>query len=134
MHDLTIFSMSDMTRCGMSLRKLASTTSSMEEAADKVVRHPYENLIDPSTGENAFALIRLFKTHYHEDLDPDLRAFASGILKGEAAPPQRTSSTSSPARPRRRESSTPSSSIRPRPSPSPSTSPTCGSSSSTRTT
>ncbi len=87
MYDIASFSMSDMTECGMSLRKLSSSTSSMEEVANKIVHHLYESIIDERTGEPALALVRLFKTHRYDDLEPELRESADGILKGEPVPP-----------------------------------------------
>lgn len=87
MHELTRFTMSDMTECGRALRRLASSAESMEAVAGKIVHYLYDHLIDPDTGKNAMTQVRFFKTHDYDDLSPDLRAFADGILDGSPAPP-----------------------------------------------
>jgi hypothetical protein len=54
--------------------------SSMEEAADQMVRPLYDTTRDRATGERTCALVRLFKTHPFETLQSDLQAFATKIL------------------------------------------------------
>ena len=80
MYDITQFTMRDMTECGNALRKFGAGASSMEEAANRVVQFLYENLGTENGDEEAFALVRLFKTHAYEDLDPELRQFADAVL------------------------------------------------------
>ncbi len=48
----------------------------MAEAANRVVCHLYEHLIDGQTGQRACVLVRFFKTCAYEKLDTDLRQFA----------------------------------------------------------
>ena len=80
MYDLTNLSESDATQCGEALAQAASGASSMEEAANKIVGHLYDNLVDSETGAKSCALVRLYKTHAYGELDPELRGFAQGIL------------------------------------------------------
>jgi hypothetical protein len=80
MYDVANFTLADMSQCGAALRKLGDGAESMEEAADRAVRYLYQQLVDKKTGEKAFALIRLFKTHPYEQLEPGLQAFALQCL------------------------------------------------------
>ena len=86
MYDLEHFTSSDMTRCGIALRKLNANTDSMEEMANALVQFLYSELGDPQTGERACVLVRFYKTHPYAELPSELREFASGILEGEAPP------------------------------------------------
>ena len=86
MYDLTRFSLGDMTACGAVLRKAGAGALSMEETAERMVRHLYDGLRDRATGTPACALVRFFKTPPHDDLDADLRACARRSLGGEAPP------------------------------------------------
>jgi hypothetical protein len=88
MHDLNHFTLRDMTECGSALRKLGSEAKSMEEAADKMVHYIYDHLIDQQTCERACALVRFYKTHPYQKLDPQLRRFADGILGNRSKPTQ----------------------------------------------
>jgi hypothetical protein len=85
MYDLTRFTLGDMTACGAVLRKAGAGASTMEETAERLVRHLHDGLRDAATGAPACALVRFFKTHDHDDLDDDLRACAAQVLDG--APP-----------------------------------------------
>ncbi len=80
MYDLTNLSESDATQCGEALAQAGSGASSMEEAANKIVGHLYDNVVDSETGAKSCALVRLYKTHSYGELDPELRGFAQGIL------------------------------------------------------
>ena len=80
MYDLTNLSESDATQCGEALAQAASGASNMEEVANKIVGHLYDNLVDSETGAKSCALVRLYKTHAYGELDPELRGFAQGIL------------------------------------------------------
>lgn len=80
MYDLTKFTQSDVTECGNVLRTLGSGAGSMEETASKIVRHLYNNLVDPQTGKNACALIRFYKTLSYDQLDAGLQEFARGVM------------------------------------------------------
>jgi hypothetical protein len=80
------FTLRDMAELGGGLRKLGDAAGSMEQVADRLVRHLYEHLIDPDTGQRSCALVRFFKTHRYDDLDPELRRFADALLQGDEAP------------------------------------------------
>lgn len=88
MYSLTKFTLGDMTECGAALRKLGTGADSMEEVADRTARYFYEHFLDPETGQNAFALVRFFKTHAYHDLDPELRHFADRMLSNSPAQPE----------------------------------------------
>jgi len=70
MYDLTTFTLRDMIACGQALRRLGDNARSMEEVATRTVQYLYRNLGASSSGEPACALIRLFKTHPFNELDP----------------------------------------------------------------
>jgi hypothetical protein len=56
----------------------------MEAAAGRIVRYLYDELGDGS-GERACALVRLYKTHPFESLEPGLQDYVEGLLE---EPPQ----------------------------------------------
>ena len=41
----------------------------MEQLANNIVRHLYDNIIERQSGERCLSLVRLFKTHPYEELD-----------------------------------------------------------------
>ena len=82
MYDLTRFTQSEATECGNALRALGSAASSMETAANNIVQHLYNNVINSETTEKACALIRFYKTHPYGQLAYGLQEFASGIMGG----------------------------------------------------
>ena len=76
MYPLSEFSLADTTRCGAELRNMGENASSMEQVADKIVRSFYDHIVEDNTGARCLSLVRLFKTHPYEDLDPELKRFA----------------------------------------------------------
>ncbi|MBE9181274.1 hypothetical protein IQ268_22180 [Oculatella sp. LEGE 06141] len=82
MYDLSRFTQDDMYDCAIALRGMDLGASSMEEVANRMVRHLYHYLIDPKTGKPACALVRFFKTHPYGELTQDLQEAARAILKG----------------------------------------------------
>ncbi|MFV1966628.1 MAG: hypothetical protein ACC628_14485 [Pirellulaceae bacterium] len=80
MPNLSNFTLADMTRCGAELRQLGEGCRSMEEAANRLVRHLFENLVDEETGEKNCAMVRFYKTHTYGELEADLQDFAADIL------------------------------------------------------
>lgn len=73
-----------MTVCGAALRRLGTDATSLEQVADRLVRHLYTSFtMDES--EPACSLVRLFKTTRYSRLSPDLRALADTGL-GEKVP------------------------------------------------
>ena len=86
MYDLAGLGASDVTELGTRLEALGSGAPHMEEVANKIVGHLYENLVDKQNGQKACALVRFYKTHLYSELEPQLQEFARGIL-GEAPAP-----------------------------------------------
>jgi hypothetical protein len=80
-HDLTRFSLSDMTACGAALRAVSAGARSMEEVATRIVRHLYENLTGSPSEPRACALVRFFKTQAYGTLDRELRATADALME-----------------------------------------------------
>lgn len=79
MYDITRFSDADLRECGANIAALGGGSSSMEDAANKIVNYLYDNIND-SSGNKANALVRLYKTHPYNQLDSGLQGFAQGIL------------------------------------------------------
>ncbi len=79
MPNLSRFSESDVAAYGEEVGKIAAESASMEEAADKIVRHLSDSLTDEEGGR-ACALVRFYKTHAYGDLDRELQGFAQGVL------------------------------------------------------
>ena len=88
MFDLSRFSLGDMTRCGVELRRLGADARAMEEVADRVVRYLYEHLRTPGMDAPACALVRMFITLPFHTLEADQQAFAKGVLNGASHPPR----------------------------------------------
>ena len=82
MYDLSSFSQANAAECGNGLQAAASGAGSMEDAANRIVSHLYDNLTDPQTGARSCALVRFYKTHPYTQLDSGLQEFARGILGG----------------------------------------------------
>lgn len=76
MYSLTRFTLKEMTECGSALRKIGIDTVSMEEVANKIVGYFYDQFLDQETGQSAFALVRLFKTHAYVELPLELQQIA----------------------------------------------------------
>ena len=73
MYDVTKMSQADIAECSKALGALGAGASSMEEVANRVVRHLYDNLVDPATSQNSCALVRFYKTHPYSQLDGGLQ-------------------------------------------------------------
>jgi len=87
MFDLENFTLRDMSKLGSELRSLGAGADSMEEVADRIVRYLYGHLTDDAGSAHRCALVRFFKTHRYDALDPGLRAFADEMLRDETAAP-----------------------------------------------
>ncbi|MAG58383.1 MAG: hypothetical protein CMJ83_19010 [Planctomycetes bacterium] len=74
-----------MTKIGSELRRLCEGSATADEAASKVVRCLYEDLVDEEDGERLCTLVRLFKTHPYSRLGPELQGYTREIL-GEQPP------------------------------------------------
>lgn len=79
MYDLTTFGLKEMTHCGAALRKLGEEATSMEEAANRIIRFLYNHLVD-SDGERATAMIRFFITRPYHTLTDDLQQHVDSLL------------------------------------------------------
>ncbi len=88
MYDLTRFTLADMTRCGAAMRRMGQGASSMEQVAARIVRHLYDEMVEPDTGLRSLRLVRLFKTHSYGDLDIGLRQFVTNVLGHEPPVPE----------------------------------------------
>ena len=87
MFDLSAFSLSDMTRCGIELRTLGTGASSMEEVGQRLVRYLYEHLREPDLSAPACALVRVFVTQSYSALDDIQQDAARAILGSMRATP-----------------------------------------------
>ncbi len=88
MFDLSRFSLGDMTRCGVELRRLGGHAHAMDEVANRVVRYLYENLRTPGLEAPACALVRMFVTMPFDALDAEQKSFVEGLLHGSSHPPR----------------------------------------------
>ena len=79
-----------MTACGAALRRLGTDATSLEQVADRLVRHLYRSLTMGHLREPACSLVRLFKTTPYSRLTPDLRALADARLGDTPPPPSLT--------------------------------------------
>lgn len=79
MFDITNFSLKDMTRCGMALRRMGDDAASMEETANRIVRYLNRNLTDAS-GEPVCVMVRFFITMPYHDLDDENQRHAQKLL------------------------------------------------------
>lgn len=80
MYDLARFSLGDMTRCGIDLRKLGDGASSMEQVADRTVRYLRENLHCSEGNDPACVLVRTFVTMPFSALEPGQQEFAQTLV------------------------------------------------------
>lgn len=85
MYDLTSFALSDMTRCGIDLRRMGYGANSVEETAQRTVEYFYEKL-RIGAGARACALVRFYVTASYSELQPDLQEFANKIVGSTASP------------------------------------------------
>ena len=81
MPTLNTLTSAEVSEMGAELASLGAGAQTMEEVANSIVRHLYDNLVD-DTGERSLALARFYKTHPYGELDSDLQEFARGILGG----------------------------------------------------
>lgn len=92
---LKSFGLTEMLRCSVALRRAAAGARNMEDAARRICRYLYSEFGAVTTAAGASerigggdcALVRLYKTHPYNRLEPSLRRFADKQLGGEKAPP-----------------------------------------------
>lgn len=80
MYDISQFAASDMTRCGAELRKAGVGAESMEDAANRIVRRLYDDLVTASAGDRACVLVRTFITMPYSELTEEQQTFAARLL------------------------------------------------------
>ncbi|HMF11135.1 MAG TPA: hypothetical protein VKE94_02485, partial [Gemmataceae bacterium] len=83
MYDLTSFPLRDLTACSAALRRMDAGAATLEDAAQAVVTHLYEELWDGPKHGRTCALARFFVTRSFARLDADQQAFARGLLGAE---------------------------------------------------
>jgi hypothetical protein len=87
MHDITNLTITDLADLSRAVMQAGQRAQSMEDCANVLVRHFYEQLGNGRGGEKACALVRFFKTQPLGDLDPDLSATARDSLGGHEPAP-----------------------------------------------
>ncbi|MEJ7809088.1 MAG: hypothetical protein WKG32_01600 [Gemmatimonadaceae bacterium] len=85
--DLSNFTLADMLRCGLEARRVAKDLPTMEDAASAIVRYFHAACVDPATTTRACALVRCYKTHRFDELEPEQQAFARRLLRDADAWP-----------------------------------------------
>lgn len=75
-YDLANLTWKDFQQIQSELRGLQEQPSSLEQAANAVVRFFYDRLVNPVNGERSCALVRCFKTFRYADLPDDLQEVA----------------------------------------------------------
>jgi sigma-B regulation protein RsbU (phosphoserine phosphatase) len=83
--DVSAIGLSDLVRLSAALR-VPPPVDTMEEVGQHVVRYLYDNLVDKGTGDRSCVLVRLFKTHPYQALEPAQQAFATSVLGTEPEP------------------------------------------------
>lgn len=79
-YDLARFTLSDMTRCGIQLRKLGAGACSLEAVAERIVRFLYDSLRASDGDSRACALVRLFVTMPYAELEPGQQDVARTMI------------------------------------------------------
>ena len=85
MYDITRFTLADMARCGAELREAGVDATSLEAAADAIVRYLYENLHDAKG--RACVLVRLYATQAFAELPAEVRDSVPNLLTEQALAP-----------------------------------------------
>ena len=85
MRDIERLEIEDIRECSDVIRGLGSGAASMEVAARRIVRYLYDELGD-AAGQRACPLVRLYKTHPFEQLEPDLQTYVQTVLEEAPQP------------------------------------------------
>jgi len=84
---LTRFGLAEMLRWGFDLPRLIAGAATLEEAAQSVVRHIYDDALSPA-GARECALVRFYVTHPCATLPAELKAFAHAQMGDRKAVPE----------------------------------------------
>jgi hypothetical protein len=92
--DLKTFGLTEMVRCSVAIRQAAAGAPTMEVSARRICRYLYAEFGNVSAAAGAdttlgrdCALVRLYKTHPYDRLEPALRRFADKALGDVPRPP-----------------------------------------------
>ncbi len=85
-YDLTKFDLGDMLKSSLRLREAVTGAPTLEASAQRACRFLYDELTGPD-GQRACALVRCYKTHAYNALEPELQAFARDALGAEQPRP-----------------------------------------------
>ncbi len=85
MYDLRDFQLSDMVRLDAGLRSCVTGSESMEQAADALITHLADQLVDKETGQRSCVLARLFVTLPLGRLEAPLEDAARTALAADGA-------------------------------------------------
>jgi hypothetical protein len=80
MYDVTTFPLRDLTACGAALRKMGGSAARVEEAAQAIVQHLYEQLRDGRDNSRICVLTRFFVTRDFGRLDAAQQASACQLM------------------------------------------------------
>jgi two-component system NtrC family sensor kinase len=81
--DVTDFTVGAMLRSGIALRRAVRDCPTLEAAAGTIVRYLFDHCVDIRTGERSCPLVRFYKTHRYDALEPALQEFVRKQLGGE---------------------------------------------------
>jgi sigma-B regulation protein RsbU (phosphoserine phosphatase) len=73
-----------MFECSSALRSVCEASTSMEDAARAVVGYLRESFVEKSTGERSLALVRFYKSHPYDRLEPELKDAAAAASPAQA--------------------------------------------------
>lgn len=79
LHD---FSLGDMLRCGIDIRRAVPSAESMEATARAIVEYLHETLREPAAGRPSCVLARCFVTQPYGSLPPEVQEAARGAAEG----------------------------------------------------
>jgi len=82
--DLGNITLADRLRCAVDIQRATRQASTLEEAANIVVRYLYQQSAPAPSGKNGCALIRCYITHPYGSLDIESKRFAAGILGSDS--------------------------------------------------
>lgn len=85
--DVTDFTVGAMLRAGIAVRRTVRGSTSLESAAELIVRYLYDQCRDGTSGDRSCALVRFYKTHRFGGLAPEDQGFVAGRLGGAKPSP-----------------------------------------------